>query len=52
MMMTQAKNSPWFIQDEEIARFNKIFSSFDQNGQGFIPAVQMREIMEKTKLER
>lgn len=37
-MMVQAKNSPWFLQEEEIQRFNKIFSSFDQSGQGFIPS--------------
>lgn len=50
--MAQAKNSPWFLQEEEIQRFNKIFSSFDQSGQGVIPSGQMREIMEKTKLEQ
>lgn len=51
-MMADAKNSPWFIQQVDLERFQKIFAHFDQSQQGFLSGTQMREVMEQTKLEK
>jgi len=37
-MIQQAKQSPWYIQESELSKYLNIFSSFDQTGQGFLPA--------------
>lgn len=45
-MMHQARQSPWYIQQDDIQRYQKIFSSFDQGGQGFLTSEQMRSVMD------
>ncbi|TNV82753.1 hypothetical protein FGO68_gene15469 [Halteria grandinella] len=51
-MMQQARQSPWYIQQDDIQRYQKIFGSFDQGGQGFLTSEQMRSVMDQTKLEK
>lgn len=51
-MMVQARQSPWYIQQEDFQRYQKIFSSFDQQGQGFLSGEHMQSVMNQTKLEK
>jgi Ca2+-binding EF-hand superfamily protein len=44
--------SPWYIQEAELKKYISIFTSFDKANQGFLPAAQLRDIMDQTKMER
>lgn len=51
-MIERAKQSQWYISEEDLQRYSKIFAHFDKEKRGAIPAEQMRGVFEQTKLEQ
>ena len=51
-IMDQAKNSPWFIQPQEVQKYHKIFEHFDQAGQGKLDDTHMHAVFKQTQLPK
>lgn len=50
-MIERAKQSQWYIIEEDIQRYHKIFMHFDKEKKGVISRENMAGVFEQTKLE-
>ncbi len=52
LVLEQAKQSPWFITEQEQEKYGRIFNFFDQSKQGYLTDVQAQEAFSKTLLPK
>ncbi|CDW75676.1 eh domain containing protein [Stylonychia lemnae] len=51
-MFERAKQSPWFIQQEEQQRYVQIFNQFDKERQGILAGELVKGLFQKTELDQ
>ena len=47
-MIGQARNSPWFITQEDVQKYHRIMDGFDPNKQGFLKDEEMQKVFQST----